>query len=110
MSNQASTAASSVERTSKSPPIKTRTEKHEKLVHLLSESLSKKISEKLSAREKERAAKEKEKEEQGEGEGGGSDSPTSTLSSGGEREGVYTLYADSLDSGDESGKHHMIFM
>ena len=109
MSSQAAAVApgASAEKTSKSPPIKTRTEKQERLVHLLRESLSRKISEKLA---REKAAKEKEKNEEGEGEAGGSVSPTSTLSSGGDREGVYTLYADSLDSGDESSECHMIVM
>ena len=112
MSNQAVAASTTADKTSKSPPIKTRTEKHERLVHLLHEAMSRKISEKLAAREKERVAKEEKKEERkeegGEGDRAASESPTSTLSSSGEREGVYTLYADSLDSGDESGEHHMI--
>ena len=114
MSNQTAAATTTAEKTSRSPPIKTRTEKHEKLVHLLHEAMSRKISEKLAAKERERVAKEVEKKEEkkeegGEGDGAASDSPTSTLSSSGEREGVYTLYADSLDSGDESGEHHVIF-
>ena len=111
MSNQAVTAtASTAERASKSPPIKTRSEKHERLVHLLRESLSRKISEKLAANERERAAaKTEEGKEEGGGEGGeGAESPVSSVSSSGEREGGYTLYADSLDSGDESCECHMI--
>ena len=103
MASQAA-AASSTDKSSKSPPIKTRSEKHERLVHLLRESLSKKISERFGGKERENAAREEE------GEGGESVSPTSTISSSGEREGVYTLYTDSLDSGDESGKSHVTVM
>ena len=105
-------SSSNAEKTSRSPPIKTRTEKQEKIYILLQESLSKKISEKVA--EKLRSEKEKEKEKNGdrEGEEGkeGSLSPTSTLSSSGEVEGVYNLYSPSLDSGDESGEHCVTLM
>ena len=96
----------------RSPPIKTRTERQETLVRMLRESLSRKISEKLVVREREKAAKEKEKEkEEGREEGGGgSDSAPSTVSSSGERDGGYTLHIDSLDSGDESGELHVMVM
>ena len=101
MANQAGATSSSTHEKSKSPPIKTRTERHENLVRMLRESLSRKISEKLMAQEREK----------GVGEEGGSESPTSTLSSSGEREGGYNmLYGDSLDSGDESGELHMTVM
>ena len=94
MSGQAVTAAA--EKGSRSPPIKTRTEKQEKIFRLLQESLSKRIPE----REKEK----KEKEKEGDKEGEGSLSPSSTVSSSGEVEGVYTLYTSSLSSGGESGE------
>ena len=104
MANQAGATSSSTHEKSKSPPIKTRTERHENLVRMLRESLSRKISEKLMAQEREQLVK-------GVGEEVGSESPTSTLSSSGEREGGYNmLYGDSLDSGDESGELHMTVM
>lgn len=99
--------SSTAEKSIKSPPIKTRTEKQERLVRLLRESLSRKISEKsekLKDREKE---VEEEEEEEG-NEIRGSESPASTLSSSGERERGYSLFVDPLDSADESGEYHMI--
>lgn len=87
-----------------SVPIKTRTEKQERLAKLLQLSLSEKISEKIAAVG---AEGEGEREE-------GSDrspSPSSTVSSSGEVEGVYTLYTDEgSQSSDESGESHVIVM
>ena len=107
MTNQpGATGATAAAEKSKSPPIKTRTERQETLVRMLRESLSRKISEKLMAAREREKGKEEGKEEGGQGICG-SDSPPSTVSSSGEIEGGYTLHVDSLDSGDESGEHHM---
>ena len=105
MSNQSSSgaAASMADKPSKSPPVRPHAEKQERPARLLQElpsRASEKSSEKL-------ATKEREREGGGVGEGGRSESPTSTLSSGGEREGGYSLLVDPLDSADESGECHM---
>ena len=81
-------------------PIKTRTEKDDRIVKMLQMSLSEKISEKLSA-----VAAMKDKEE-----GSEPPSPCSTVSSSGEVEGVYTLYTDegTQSSDDDSGGGHVM--
>ena len=107
MNRQAAAAAapSTTDNTTKSQPVKTRNEKQEKLSRLLQESLSRKIK-LFSAAEK---VVGKEEEEGGEGgEGAGSVSPTSTVSSSGERAGRYFMYDDGRESGDLSGDCHMI--
>ena len=112
-------AVNTADKTSvKSPgPIKTRTEKQEKIFRLLQESLSRKISERFSGEKVEKEASGKEKVAGGGGGGGGggrgegggggregSVSPSSTVSSSEEVEGIYTIYTNSLSSGDESGE------
>ena len=81
-------------------PVKTRTEKDDRIVRMLQLSLSEKISEKLSA-----VAASKDKDEGSER----SPSPCSTVSSSGEVEGVYTLYTDegTQSSDDDSGEGYV---
>ena len=89
-------------------PIKTRTEKQERIVRMLQMSLSEKISEKLAAMSGGGGDEGKKGEEGNER----SPSPTSTVSSSGEVEGAYSLYTDDDDgsqSGDD-GESHVIVM
>ena len=99
----ASPAQSQATKDASSAPIKTRTEKQDRIARMLQISLSEKISEKLAA----------VLGGGGEGEEGSerSPSPCSTVSSSGEVEGVYTLYTDeaSQSSDDESGECHVIW-
>ena len=79
-------------------PIKTRTEREDRIARLLQMSLSEKISEKFTALSG----------GEGDGEEGRTPSPVSTVSSSGEVEGVYTLYtpdrSQSSDDDDDSGR------
>ncbi len=98
-----SSAHPSASQRESSAPIKTRTEKEDRMAKLIELSWSEKISEKIAA-----GGKEGENEEEGSER---TPSPVSTISSSGEVEGAYTLYtSDGSQTSDVSGECHVIYM
>ena len=81
-----------------STPIKTRTEQQEKFVRTLQASLSEKISEKVSTLDAAAAPGGDQPEDLF---CGSTPSVSSTVSSSGDVEGVYTLYSDELTQSSE---------
>ena len=77
-------------------PIKTRTEQQEKIVRTLQVSLSEKISEKVSVLDVAPSAEQSEDLFDV-----STPSVSSTVSSSGEAEGVYTLYSDEMTQSSE---------
>ena len=96
----ASSAPSQPKDKDSSTPIKTRTEKQDRFVRILQRSLSEKISEKFAAIPLDLRDDD--------GENIYSPSPSSTVSSSGEVEGIYTLHSDegttSSDNDNDSGE------